>query len=346
MLELAKYSFVNAKIRVMLSRLISVEVFQRLMDAKDISEVMEGLKKTSYAPIIKEYSQNDDLKALEKMFCLNDVMIYRKVYDALNSTQEKEFVFLLMSRYEMEELKLVLRAWHNKLAIDLNDYLLNEKITFTMDYKKIMSARTIEEVILFLHETPYMAPLIRVRDTYIEKKSSFYLEAALDLDYYARLNTVISKFSTLDKHVALRILGIEIDIENINWLIRLRKYYSLGMADLLTWVIPGGFRIDKDTVRGFYTTNGVTKVVESISRGPYAKLKDLMSENASLIENFLYEILLREVNRSLAGFPFTIGTILGYCILKHQETRNVISLLYAKNYGFTKESVSPLLRMR
>ncbi|MDD5583600.1 MAG: V-type ATPase subunit [Candidatus Omnitrophica bacterium] len=346
MQELAKYSFANAKIRAMLSRLLSAETFSNLMDSRDVYEAIERLKATPYESIVKTFEQNHDLQAIEKILYENDLKIYRKVYNALSGKKEQEFVQLLMSRYELEELKVVLRVWHNKVAVDIDEYLLSERITFPIEYKKIISSRTIEEIILLLDDTPYKKPLLGARAQFKEKNSSFYLEAALDVDYYTRIHSVIERFSSLDRKIASKIMGIEIDIENINWLIRLRKYYSLGIAELLTWVIPGGSRIDKDTVRSFYTTDGLTKVVESVSLGPYAKLKDLITQDASLIENFLYEILLREVKRTLAGFPFTIGTVLGYLILKHRETRNVISLLYAKSCGFTKESLLPLLRMR
>ncbi|MDD5194991.1 MAG: V-type ATPase subunit [Candidatus Omnitrophica bacterium] len=346
MQELSKYAFANAKIRAMLSRLLNAETFSRLMDSKDIEEALEILKTTPYTQAIQEHNRKNDLKILDKMFCLNDLKIYRKVYATIPTKKEKEFVAILINRYEVEELKIILRSWHNKPeAADLDNYLLNEKISFNIDYKKIISAQNIEEIILLLDDTPYKKPLIAAKEKFKEKGSSFYLEAALDIDYYSRLSASISKLSSLDKKIASKILGIEIDIENINWLIRLRKYYSLGLSEILSCVIPGGSWIDKDTVRSAYATDGLAKIAESVSLGPYAKIKDLISENAYLIENFLYEILLREIKRALAGFPFTIGTVLGYLILKHRETRNVISLLYAKQYRMGKEVIAPLLRM-
>ena len=65
----------------------------------------------------------------------------------------------------------------------------------------------------------------------------------------------------------------------------------------------------------------------------------------SFVENFLHEILLKEVRRALSGYPFTIGTILSYLILKNSETKNVVSLLYAKNLGLKKEETASLLNI-
>ncbi len=346
MQQLAKYSFANAKIRAMLSYLLAPETLASLLETKDVYDLMDALKKTPYKEIIEKTDQeNPDIKYLEKELLKSDIAAYRKVYGALSGKAEKEFVFLLLERYELEELKVALRIWHKKIQVDLDDYIIEQHICRQIDFKKIIQAGVVEEVILLLDETPYLKPLLKIKDKFKERNSLFYLEAALDVDYYTRLNKQVSFFSGIDQKAARKILGVLVDTENINWLIRLRKYYSLGIGEMLEFVLPGGRRINKDTVRSFYTTDGLAKVVESIALGPYAKIKDLVEENVALIENFLYEFLSREVKVALSGFPFTIGTVLGYLILKHRETRNIVSLLNAKYYGWKRQEAEPLLSL-
>jgi len=346
MRELNKYAFANAKIRAMLSYLIAPALFSRLLETADIYEIKDELKKTAYGLLMENISQDElDLADLERQFLKYDLHIYSKIFMVLHTKREKDFVALLKQRYELEQLKCVLRIWHKKIPVVLEEYLLGEKISFDIDFKKIILCQNIEEIILLLDETPYKKPLLKAREKFKERNSLFYLEAALDVDYYQRLFECTDKFSSLDKNIARRILGIEIDIENINRLIRMRKYYSIGMGEILDWVIPGGNKIDKDKVRQFYTSDGLSKVVESVALGPYSRIKDMMDENAYLIENFLYEILLHEVKRILAGFPFTIGTVLGYLVLKHRESKNITSLFYAKSYGFKKGEVEQLLNI-
>ncbi|MFA5008600.1 MAG: V-type ATPase subunit [Candidatus Omnitrophota bacterium] len=344
MLDLTKYSFANARIRAMLSYLIDAAYFKHLMDAQDIYELFDFLKATPYKNIAEGINREElNLERLEKELVLNDLHIYKKVYRMLPTNTEKNFVLLMMERFEIDELKFILRAWHKKIEVELNDYILGEKAAFDIDFKKILSCQNIEEIILLLDETPYKQPLLKAKDKFKERNSTFYLESALDIDYYQRLLGACDKFSSYDKKVSRKILGIEIDIENINSLIRLRKYYSLSMAAMMDVVIPGGEKIDKDSVRSFYSTDGLTKIVEGVAFGQYAKVKELVEANIYFIENFLYEILLREVKRVLAGFPFTIGTIIGYLILKRRETRNLISLIYAKSLGAKSEDISHLI---
>jgi V/A-type H+/Na+-transporting ATPase subunit C len=344
MRQLAKYAFANAKIRAMLSYLLEPATFDLLLDAADRFECLDILKKTPYHAFLADVKAQDiSLQALEKEFLKYDLAIYRKVEDMLSSKTEQEFVSLLRQRYELEELKVILRIWHHKLPVDWQDHIIQPRISYDIDFSKLIAAAHIEEFIILLDHTPYKQPLMAARQAYKDHNSSFYLEAALDVDYYKRLIDCISRFSPVDRKIAAKVLGIEVDIENINWLIRLRKYYSLGIGEMLEWFIPGGQWINRDAVRKYYTTDGLTKVVESVSLGPYAKIKDLAQDNVLLIENFLYEILLREIKSALSGFPFTIGTVMGYLTLKSRETKNLSSLLHAKEYGWRKEEITPML---
>ena len=86
-------------------------------------------------------------------------------------------------------------------------------------------------------------------------------------------------------------------------------------------------------------------MAESVSLGPYARIKELIEENAQLIENFLHEVFMREVKRALSGYPFTIGVVLGYTVLKKNETKNIVSILYAKHFGWKKDEANSLLNI-
>ena len=343
MFDLTKYSFVNSKIRAMLSYLLNPAFFERLSEARDVNDMIDILKNTPYRAIADEFHRGHiELENLEREFSKEDLRIYKKVCNMFSTDDEKKFIALLMERYEIEELKVVLRAWHKKIPINLNDYILSDKINYDIDFKKILSAETLDEIMLLLNQTPYERPLISARKKFLEHNSTFYLEVALDRDFYERLLAAVNKFSPSDKKVARKLLGIEIDIENINSLIRFRKYYSLSADTVMDLVIAGGEVVSKDKARKIYETEDLSNVFEGIAAEINIKLND---ENAHSIESFLYAILLHQVKRILAGFPFTIGTVMGYLILKRRETRNVVSLFYGKSLGVKKEETSALLNI-
>lgn len=346
MRQLATYAFTNAKVRAMLSYLIDPATFSGILEAKNIYEIIDMLKATRYRDIFANIKADSlDLLSLEKKLLLNDISIYRKVRDSLSGKREREFVSIMMQRYEIEDLKVILRLWHSKEPVKVEDYISGEKIKYDIDYKKIALAETIEEIIVLLDKTDYKEPLLIARDKFKSTKSLFYLEASLDVDYYRRLTECMATLSSADRKAASKILAAEVDGENIQWLIKMRKYYELGLSDMLEWFMPGGSIKTQSVMRNLYAAGGISKVIESIALGPYLPVKHLAEENIHLIESFLYGVLIKEVNTALSGNPFTIGTVFGYLILKRRETRNIVSLLYAGAYGIRKEDLPRLMNI-
>jgi len=63
-----------------------------------------------------------------------------------------------------------------------------------------------------------------------------------------------------------------------------------------------------------------------------------------ILEVILWTYLVREAKKALAGFPFTIGTVLSYLILKRNEIRNLITILNGKLLGMDREKIEGHLR--
>ena len=82
----------------------------------------------------------------------------------------------------------------------------------------------------------------------------------------------------------------------------------------------------------------------------YPSLQVMLSGSAAdeisrlvLIERILQQIMLHEVGRLLAGYPFTIGTVLAYVVLKRNETRTLMTILNAKLYGVSQDRIRGVL---
>lgn len=347
MRQLAKYSFVNAKIRAMLSMLLPQQFFSRLIESYDLSSAIDILQETNYKDSVKvmqsSLPDNLGLPALEKNILKSDIEIYKKVYKMLLTKREREFVFILTQRFEIEQLKNILRIWYNHRNVDFRDYIYQDKICYLIDYKKILSAEKIGDIILALGKTPYDKALFTSQEIFTKKNNLFYLEAALDLDYYKRLRECLEGFSSSDKKITKKILGVEIDIENINWLVRMRRFYALDITDVLKWTIPGGVFIKGEKIYGLDTSEGLAKIIEGFSFGPYTKIKNFVEENVNMIEIILSQILYQEVKKILGGYPFTIGTVLGYLLLKRRESKNIIAVLYGKKCKWPNDKIKAVL---
>ena len=176
------------------------------------------------------------------------------------------------------------------------------------------------------------------------------MEIAFDHFYYENLLSSIEKLSHKDRTIALRITGVEIDLQNINWIIRLKNFYDLPAEAVMATIVPGGFNLSKEVIGELYSAQNVTSVLQQFVKGKYPGLSTLLSSQTTdstsrllLIRRILEEIMKNEVQHILAGYPFTVGIILSYFILKRNELKKIRLILYAKQYGIQQERIESMI---
>jgi len=343
MKDISTYAFTNAKIRSLVSFLLTSEELDKLIGSRDLQEAAASLKNTAYGRILKEeFSDEEQIKALEKELGKYDIDIFGKIKKSLAGEPDK-LIELLIQRYELEQLKLSLRIWSKRSGIEDSKYLIRG-ISRQIDFDSIISAKNIEDIILILDGTPYKQPILKALEKYKESKALFYLEASLDRDYFSRVWQEVGKLSGKDKEIALRLIGIEVDIQNINSIIRLKQYFNLPAGQALKIIIPGGLRINEPVARKVLLMDKINAMIQGVAIKPYEELETLLGKGLErsglyMIESILYQALIKEARKMLCGYPFTIGTILAYFILKRAETQNIISILYGKSYGLDSERI-------
>lgn len=326
---LSQYAFLNAKVRGKMSRLLNEEQVRALAECADLEHALVVLKDTQYAALVNQISEPPSLAELERFLILDEASTYHEIASLTHGAVEEVFE-ILESWYELEELKGALRAWVRTRAGVPSDF--TPLGVSDLPLEEIVEADSLEQIGLILKPTPYASSLLAAAPVFQEKKSAFVLEIALDQSYYRRLWSSLDALSDRDKRVASRLVGIEVDLKNLQWILRGLMYYRIPAAELLDDLIPHGWRIQPNITRKALEKQEVGDVLEQLALGPYQELMAgwltrAPRESAALLEGILWEILLGQVRLSLAGFPFTIGTPLAYCFLKRLEVQNLIRLL-------------------
>ena len=337
MLQLTKYAYCNARIRAFMSRLLEAQVLRRLADTQRVEEFLDILKMTPYESFVSSLSEGaDDVRVFERELTRYDLALFRRVLASFFSSTEKKTVLLVMERYELNEMKVALRIWHRRAVVNSKDFFLGERICRAIDFSQIASAKSFDDILSLTRKTPYGKPLAGQKEAFLKKGSLFLLETALDIDYFQRLSTHVESLGTLDRSIARKIVGLEIDAENISWLLRTKRYYP--DAAETGWFIPGGSRIRAREADSFFTPGETPGIAESVSLGPFSGIREIVNRDMTSIERFLRQVLMSEVRKALRGYPFTVGVILGYLTMKQQETRLLMSLYHGKRLGMTTDS--------
>ncbi len=343
-----KYALVNAKVRARLSALLPPETIARLVEARDVPEFYSHLSGTIYEKTLARPEVSLDARVAEKLLLEQEVQWHAELIKDLRGPAQK-LIELMLEKYEIENLKAALRIREGNRGLDDLKYIIRKELPHKLPYQSIAEAKSIEDVLAYLIETPYLTPVKSVLDDYKQRGTLFPIEIAIEIDYYKRLKARVDELDRADRRIAQRLIGLEIDLKNMGWFVRLKFYYNVPVGDLVEYSIPGGWRMTSDKLRTAFAAESVKDVLAVAFERSFRPIADLMRKEEDLSKLYLLEIVLwdylvTEAKRTLGGFPFTIGTILSYLVLKRTEIRNLITILNGKLLNMEKADVERHLR--
>ena len=351
---LSKYAFINAKLRTRISMILTDEFMDRPARAHTLLEAIEQFRGTDYQQIETVYDRTGDLKMVEYELFKREIAIHVEM-EKYTEGEVLDFISALTTRYEIETLKQILRLWFDKVVRnrDITEayiYLYREKIHNNLKANAILETEEPEKITSLLSDTPYGAVVKKPLEDVSFKKSIFAVEMALDGYFHEQLFRRTEHLSDTDRETARRLLGVEIDLLNINLLVRFRNFYKLSMEETLSSLLPHGRSISRESLSSLTLESDPAGVLGEVLKRRYPGMSGMLSAQGTdsysrliFMERMLDKILEQEVHKVLAGYPFTIGIILVYFVLKRAEIRRISTLLNAKYYGIEFDRIKSSL---
>jgi len=345
----SKYSLVNAKVRARLSTLLTPAQIDRLAEARDLAEFYAALADSIYRDIFDQPEISFDPRVGERLLIEREIEWTSELLKDLRSP-EKDLVSHFLEKYEIENLKTALRIREGNRDLGEMKYLVRKRLPHSLPYQAIAESGSLEDALSYLAGTPYLKAVNEVIDDYREKKTLFPVEINLEIDYYRRLKGKVEALGKRDREIARKLIGLEIDRTNLAWLVRLKFYYDVPAGDLFEYNIPGGYRMTSDRLRRSFRAETLKEVLNLALESSFKNASEILVRGEELSKLYLLEIILwnyliAEAKRTLGGFPFTIGTILSYLILKRTEVRNLITILNGKVYRMDRAAIESHLRV-
>lgn len=352
--KLSKYAFINAKLRAIISNIFSDEKFSQIAKAGSLPEAIRHLHDTPFQVLEEVYARTGDLKLAEYELLKKEIELYHEIEKHVKG-DVLEFVRGLTRRYEVDNLKAALRLWFDRVIRQRNidtytEYLIRDKIHYDLHVDQIINIDSIEGIIEVLKDTPY-SQIIKESASKIEvSKSLFQVGVALDKYFYKQLYEKARKLSKTDFEIIKRLIGVEVDMENISWLVRFRDFYKMSMSDTLDAMIPCGHHLDSKGLEEAFKTGDSTEILKNLISKKYSSLSSLLAVQSTdsqsklvLLGRLLDQIILYEIKRIKSGYPFTIGIVMAYFVLKKNEIHKVMTLLNAKYYNIEEERIKSVI---
>ena len=346
--KLKQYAYLNARLRTRISKVLPDQVFDRMLRSKSLTEAFHHLEDTEFAYLEEVYTKTGDLKMAELELFSREIKLLRDL-DKNVRDEIKQVLRALSLQYEIENIKGMLRLWfyfrikHTGMQSSTG-YLYKKTIVYDIDVDGIVNAGSLQDVLNFLEHTPYKNVIAPLVPEHGPLETLFPLDNALDIFFYQQVLACLEGLDDTDRVIAKRLLGIEIDIENLSRIMRFTSYYSLETEELSGILIPGGRSFDRSVLLDALRRDNPWQHIESLVRSKFPDWKALVSLDREqvknrllMLESVLQGILEKEVHRLLLGNPFTIGILLSYFFIKRKEIRRLMTLLNVKQYDISYE---------
>ena len=341
MSSIGQYGFINAKVRAMRSFILAESVLHSMAAADSLQDILTILSQTRFKNLVEKihHQEQSEIELLLLGEEIKPLQIIRKYSKGVVQT----LISLLIETYDIEKLKVILRRWYRPMGMEPD--IFREKILYDFPIDAMLAAESFEEFVHFLAETPFRTVLSGSRKEYESSHTLFSVELALDRDWVSRLWQYTESLNTKDRLITRKLLGLEIDLKNLNWIERYRTYYGMHATDISHRILPFGYHFGEADIQRILTQENILAATDGLIDGTGLNIpkKEVPSFHLETLENSLYHLLVREAHRAFQGFPFSIGSIIGFYILNRIEMKNIRTLLHTKWYGLPAEQAEALL---
>jgi len=346
-LAAARYAYPNAKVRALRSRRLTAQDRHFLLEARDFSSFLAYLATTPYGRVLPGLEEEKiDPGVLERRLARSLMEDYAKVTRSLHGKREQELVLALFSRFEAENLKVLLRALFSGLGKQAVSHLLYPLGNLsTLPWGDLWACNNPAEVADLLIRNPFGQALKHAIPQFNVQGRLFPLEMALDLSCFQRLKQAISGLrSRSDRKAAKRILGPYVDMLNISWVIRLKIHYGLSHEEIVNYSLPGGEQLTLSHLHRLARAEDISKFMEQMPRSIQREIGEVREWED--FYPYLETWLLRLLARFFAGPPFHIGIEICFLLEKEMELTSLITLLEAKAQGLSPDKTVKKLPMQ
>lgn len=323
-----KYPALNAKMKCMYSNNLSKEELEELLRQNNLKEAINFIK--NKFPVLENLNENMHRKELEQE--LNNLFIYDilKIFKYL-SKSETEILMQYLSKYEINCVKNVFRnVTTNRNSIE---YLKNIDNWTTKMFKNIDGINQITEEKEFLE-------LIKSEDYYkifkeyedaIENAPLEEIEVKLDKFYFQKIYKLAKKTNKNLTHI----IGTEIDLLNIIWIYRAKKYFNYTPEETKEILIPISYKLSKKNLENLLDCINFNEHKSVLEKTIY---KNVFSEENKIEHEknkYLYNINIKLFRTKM----FDICTVFCNINLIDNEIKNIINIIEGIRYKLDKTEI-------
>ena len=333
--NLLEYSGIVTKTRAMEAKLLKPEQFQEIAVLHNVPEVVEYLKRnSSYAYVLNQLNPDQIHRGnIEKVLTQSLYHDYTKLYRFCGQKQRR-FMQLRLKSYEISLIDYCFRIVinHYKQPFDLA-YKKNFFDKYSqLSIDRLITSRTTDELIENLKGTEYYEPLKKLKDS--REVTLFDYDLTLDLYYFTTLwNTRKKLLKKEDLELYQRDCGSQIDLLNMQWILRAKKYYNMKPADIYSMIIPIHYKLSTDLIKEMVEAPGMDEFYTLVNQTSYARHYNFQ-QNLTMEQMYadcLHHLYTIDRRRN----PYSTAAVNTYLFLKEEELKKLTTAIECIRYNLS-----------
>ena len=333
---LLAYSGIATKVKSMQSKLLSEDKLREMAALENVPEALEYLKRQpAYEDLFSDVDdQSFHRSAIEQRLLLSKYRDFTKLY-RFSRVSQRKFLDLYFLHYEIAILKRCLRCVLDHRNPDLDLSLFQEFFEkhSHLNLMALSSAQTIQDFVSNLGGTVFYDLLADLAET--PGTTLFDYELKMDLLYFKTMWKQASYLSKKEAEILTQCFGSKLDLLNIQWIYRSKRYYHMTSAQIYALLIPVHHRLKKDVVKALVEAENMSAFSQLLEQTYYAKRYD--SFKVDTLESMYAAIMKHILSSESRQDPYSVATIYSYLYHKEHEVNRLIIALECVRYRISAD---------
>ncbi|MDY3919940.1 MAG: V-type ATPase subunit [Candidatus Limivivens sp.] len=338
--KLLAYSGTTTKLRAMKSRLLTESDYRNLAAMRTVTDALVYLKKK---PGYSRLFANRDETSLHRNEIENILMKsiysdYRKIYRFAPGSQRR-FLDVYFGRYETSMLKSCMRRVfdHQNVTLYAGSFREFFEKHSDIDLDKLSASHTMAELVESLKGSMYYDTLRRVAD--LPSPTLWDYGMALDLFYFkwmwAQKDDILKDQES--RNIFMDAYGVKMDLLNIQWIYRSKKYFKMAPAQIYALLIPVQYRLKKEHTQAMTEAGTMEEFSAALRATWYGRHFDILTPEKlpSAYVRIRHSIQTEHAKKE----PYSIATVISYLFEKEHEIDRLTTALEGIRYGLPQEEI-------
>ena len=339
-----RYLAINTKISTMYGKLLKEEDYKKIISLKSPTDIAVYLKNsTAYGEFFKDMDPSKMHRTEIEQILKRGLINYMDKVIHYFSGEYRNFIKCFYAKYEITDIKRVARLIHiDKDFGDLKDNLLFAGKYKYIDMDRVITSKSISELINALKDTIYYPFLKNLADGNSDE-SLYRFEMSIDRAYFYILEDSVKHLLKEDRDAFYNLVGSSIDMLNLRWIYRGKKYYKITPEELFNYTVNKGCKFSYRKIKEFCYCQSVSEFLNMVKDTPYAFMFKGCPEEDTFIERRMNRYLYFRMRNAKRKSNHDLSVLLAYLDLIEFEIRDIISMIENVRYEMDYEETRKYL---